>query len=362
METQLTYSILPDTIRQQQLNEREHRTTQNRLAKRRSRQRRGCQQLTTQKLSNMSQDASLGPTQNHVLCADQVAPKGHEYELIDIPTDHSHAQIDWIYGISDLQEGRLALSNSCPSESKDPLSFEFHNPLQGTSFEYQALRLSSPATNEIVSDRHHILNTETYPADIPSEDKARSLDANSPGAHMTFFNVENSHNLDILNSPFHQTFTTPGICQEISTLPCKSCKAHSHSAQVSSIPLSPISPCRTSPAASTCHESRRVSDGKTALHLAAEHGHSSIVRYLLDCGAEIDQPDTVGKTALHHATQNGHSSTVMLLLARGAKPNFLDHTGWTVLHMAAEGGHEHILRLLINAGANYQTKIGYHEF
>ena len=53
---------------------------------------------------------------------------------------------------------------------------------------------------------------------------------------------------------------------------------------------------------------------------AAEHGHTSIIQYLLDDGAPVNTQDVDGATALMIA-QFGHSKTVHVLLNYGADVN-----------------------------------------
>lgn len=43
--------------------------------------------------------------------------------------------------------------------------------------------------------------------------------------------------------------------------------------------------------------------GRTALHLAAEKGHSEVLRALVGGGAELQAMDTHGNTALHLAAR-----------------------------------------------------------
>ena len=65
---------------------------------------------------------------------------------------------------------------------------------------------------------------------------------------------------------------------------------------------------------------------RTALMVAAYHGHTSIVQYLLDEGAPVNTQDVYGGTALMLASQFGHSETVRVLLNYGADVNIL---AWT---------------------------------
>ena len=104
-----------------------------------------------------------------------------------------------------------------------------------------------------------------------------------------------------------------------------------------------------------------------ALHIAAQHGHSEIVRVLLDCGIDKDAADAVddeeeddlvhpgdGTTALHLAAANGHLDVVQALLEVGADKFATTKDGKTVLHLAAESGYFDVVELLIKAagGAN----------
>jgi ankyrin repeat protein len=86
----------------------------------------------------------------------------------------------------------------------------------------------------------------------------------------------------------------------------------------------------------------RLGDGVShALYAAARNGHTPVVEYLLQRGANVDAKGFFGGTALHWAAINGHRSTVELLLAWGARRDIRDArfdgipSDWAV-----EGGHE----------------------
>ncbi|KAI7890678.1 prosome, macropain 26S subunit, non-ATPase, 10, isoform CRA_c [Mucor mucedo] len=56
-------------------------------------------------------------------------------------------------------------------------------------------------------------------------------------------------------------------------------------------------------------------DGRTALHWAASGGHASIVEYLMNKGAIVNNPDKdAGWTPLMIAVAAGHEDVVKLLL------------------------------------------------
>ena len=63
---------------------------------------------------------------------------------------------------------------------------------------------------------------------------------------------------------------------------------------------------------------RELSEGSTALSLAARHGHDDVVRLLLDrrAGLEIQRQD--GTTALMEAAAYNHAAAVRVLLSYGA--------------------------------------------
>jgi hypothetical protein len=65
-----------------------------------------------------------------------------------------------------------------------------------------------------------------------------------------------------------------------------------------------------------------------ALAVAAQYGHTEIVRLLLDAGEDPNRFNPVGghshSTPLHQAAGNGHLETVKLLVERGASPETKD--------------------------------------
>ena len=59
-------------------------------------------------------------------------------------------------------------------------------------------------------------------------------------------------------------------------------------------------------------------EGKTALILAAQNGHTNVVRILVnDGGAHVNVQDGTGMSALHWAAQNGHTNVVHILVNDG---------------------------------------------
>uniref|UniRef100_A0A7S0QQ62 NAD(+)--protein-arginine ADP-ribosyltransferase n=1 Tax=Cryptomonas curvata TaxID=233186 RepID=A0A7S0QQ62_9CRYP len=109
-------------------------------------------------------------------------------------------------------------------------------------------------------------------------------------------------------------------------------------------------------------EEVRFADNKTALHLAAEFGHTDIVQLLLIHRANMEAKDSHGSTALFCSAKRGHLDIVKVLVASGA---LIDTTAFqgvlaTPLWIAAQEGHTTVIELLGRARAdvNWAAKDG----
>ena len=115
---------------------------------------------------------------------------------------------------------------------------------------------------------------------------------------------------------------------------------------------------------------------QTAILVAAQNGHTDIIKLLFDRGADINKRDIFGKTSLHYAAEKGkvHTAQVLInlgaelplaqaaadsqngviqtLLAAGAKPNMRDSDGHTALVHAAWMGCLGMVKILLQNGAN----------
>jgi ankyrin repeat protein len=60
-------------------------------------------------------------------------------------------------------------------------------------------------------------------------------------------------------------------------------------------------------------------DGRTALMLAAGHGHVSTTRMLLEVGADAARRDDLGGTAMLGAAKGGHDGVLTVLQEHGAR-------------------------------------------
>ena len=93
--------------------------------------------------------------------------------------------------------------------------------------------------------------------------------------------------------------------------------------------------------------------GLTALHLAALHGNSEMVKLLLGFGADVNARDPFGLSPLHMAAQYGHVNTIEVLLANGADINAkTKDRGLTPLHWAALWGYTEGINTLLDYGAD----------
>ncbi|GAB0092664.1 hypothetical protein DMENIID0001_076850 [Sergentomyia squamirostris] len=88
------------------------------------------------------------------------------------------------------------------------------------------------------------------------------------------------------------------------------------------------------------------------IHYAAKHGHMICVKLLLDYKCPVDAVTHAGKTALHIACEFQHASVVELLLRYNANLNQKTFkSGDFPLLIAARNGNTEIISMLIDAGA-----------
>ena len=79
--------------------------------------------------------------------------------------------------------------------------------------------------------------------------------------------------------------------------------------------------------------------GRTALHYAAESGHSNIVTLLLAHGADSNLVDGGGRTPISLATEATESDCFLNLLRQGCDIGAKDLEGYTIIHHAAKNGN-----------------------
>ncbi|XP_054981231.1 ankyrin repeat and SAM domain-containing protein 1A isoform X2 [Sorex araneus] len=101
-------------------------------------------------------------------------------------------------------------------------------------------------------------------------------------------------------------------------------------------------------------------DNETALHCAAQYGHTEVVKVLLEELTDPTMRNNKFETPLDLAALYGRLEVVKMLL--NAHPNLLscNTKKHTPLHLAARNGHKTVVQVLLDAGmdSNYQTEKG----
>ncbi len=95
--------------------------------------------------------------------------------------------------------------------------------------------------------------------------------------------------------------------------------------------------------------------GYTPLILACYHGNEEVVYALIEQVKDIDGSSEMG-TPLMAATVKGYASIVKALLEKGANPNISDANGTTALHYATMFQLEDIVKMLVDANADTTSK------
>ena len=94
---------------------------------------------------------------------------------------------------------------------------------------------------------------------------------------------------------------------------------------------------------------RKITVGAPALGVAANFGHTDVVRALLDAGANVNTVWGDGRSPLLMASNFGWEATVSLLCARGA--DVTARSKGIGSPLARENGHAGVVGLLLIAGA-----------
>jgi hypothetical protein len=87
------------------------------------------------------------------------------------------------------------------------------------------------------------------------------------------------------------------------------------------------------------------------LYYAALLGFSTVIRLLLDAGAEVNAQGGEYGNALQAASLEGYEQIVKTLLNAGAEVNTQGGEYGNALQTASAGGYEQIVKMLLNAGA-----------
>ena len=106
----------------------------------------------------------------------------------------------------------------------------------------------------------------------------------------------------------------------------------------------------------------RDARGRTPLMKAAGRGHTQVVSFLIDQGADVNAKTTSGWTSLLNAAKEGQKDVVSILLQKGANIEAKDDLDErTSLSWAAAEGHVEVVAILLDRGADFEAddKAGY---
>lgn len=100
------------------------------------------------------------------------------------------------------------------------------------------------------------------------------------------------------------------------------------------------------------------SDGFTLLGLASYFGRYTLVKLLLEKGADpaIPSDNPLKVTPVHSACSISHYEITELLLKNGAGANAKQMQGYTPLHSTAHNGKKELTQLLIDHGADVNAR------
>ncbi|KAB1281079.1 putative ankyrin repeat domain-containing protein 31 [Camelus dromedarius] len=101
---------------------------------------------------------------------------------------------------------------------------------------------------------------------------------------------------------------------------------------------------------------KRPARGESRLHLAARRGNLSLVKALVQSGADVNLKDNAGWTPLREAASEGCNDTIVELLKANAKVNCGNLDGILPLHDAVANNHLKATEILLQHGANPNQK------
>ncbi len=100
----------------------------------------------------------------------------------------------------------------------------------------------------------------------------------------------------------------------------------------------------------------RDEKGHTPAHWACLGGHTTILRYIIEMKAPVDEPseNDLGQRPIHWACVNGHIAVVDVLLQAGVNIDTPDNKGCSSLIVACQYGKTMLAGYLMGKGARLQ--------
>eukprot|EP00092_Neocalanus_flemingeri_P028989 GFUD01031472.1.p1 GENE.GFUD01031472.1~~GFUD01031472.1.p1 ORF type:complete len:938 (+),score=300.01 GFUD01031472.1:38-2851(+) len=93
-------------------------------------------------------------------------------------------------------------------------------------------------------------------------------------------------------------------------------------------------------------------EDKTVLQIAAHEGHSMIIDWLMQFGANPALGDQTGDQALHYSAIGGKTEAVLTLVNKGADVNCVNSNRRTALHIAVVNRNVELVSTLLKVGAD----------
>ena len=90
----------------------------------------------------------------------------------------------------------------------------------------------------------------------------------------------------------------------------------------------------------------------TALHQAVLNKNTTLVRFLVERGALLNEVDNAHRTPLYHAADAGFVEIIEYLVGHGAYLDVTDRHNWTPLHTSAFLGQRASVEALLRLGAD----------
>ena len=105
------------------------------------------------------------------------------------------------------------------------------------------------------------------------------------------------------------------------------------------------------------HTDDRKPSGGTALHYAAEKGHTEIVKLLLKNKADVNRGNATNGTPLLGAAKKGHIEIINILLDHGADIHATENSGkLNALMMASSANKPSAVKILLKRGADVHAR------